>query len=148
MLSRAAALSLAVVFCIGCGARPDPGASDGGAGRSVQVSANAGWQPTDITVAAGSVVTIAVSGSITDKDTAITGGGGSDYVCGSPGCCEPMPNVRRSALIARIGSITFEVGQGGTFPVTSDGPLLLRLNDCDEGLNDNRGALTVQISAE
>jgi hypothetical protein len=145
-IRRAVALSLLPGLCIGCGNGPGPGLSGGDAGRATQVAANAGWQSTGVNVEAGSVVTITVSGNIRDKDTTITGGGGSDYICGSPACCEPIPNVRRSALIARVGSITFEVGRGGTFPVTSDGPLLLRVNDCDDGLNDNSGTLTVNIA--
>ena len=111
--------------------------------RELRVDATRPWQATGIRVEAERPFRITqVAGRIRDRETEIPGGGGSDYVCGDPGCCEPMPNVRRSALIGRVGRHTFAVADGGTFRVPAAGELSLRINDCDEGLEDNAGELT------
>ena len=74
------------------------------------------------------------------------GGRGSDYVCGAADCCEPLPRERRSALVAQLGSDRFLVGDGATHTSQSGGPLFLRVNDCDEGLHDNGGSLSVDVA--
>ena len=113
---------------------------------TLRVSADRGWQDTGITLPSGrSFVLEDVAGHIKDQDTEIDGGNGSDYVCGSAGCCEPLPNERRSALVARVGSETFLVGDGTRHTAQSGGMLQLRINDCDEGLSDNDGVLTLEF---
>jgi hypothetical protein len=37
------------------------------------------------------------------------------------------------------------VGDGGDFTVPSSGTLELRINDCDDGLQDNEGELRVRF---
>ena len=111
---------------------------------ALRISADRGWQDTGITLPAGrSFVLKDVAGRIKDQHTEIDGGNGSDYVCGSHGCCEPLPNERRSALVARVGTETFLVGDGTKHTTRGAGALQLRLNDCDEGLSDNSGVLTL-----
>ena len=66
-------------------------------------------------------------------------------MCGRASCCEPLPTARRSALIGQIADQIFFIGNGGTFSAPADGHLLLRINDCDEGLYDNSGALQVGL---
>ena len=61
-----------------------------------------------------------------------------------PGCCEPLPDERRGALVARIGSDVFIVGNGGEYSSPA-GTIFLRVNDCDDGLLDNSGELSVEF---
>ena len=113
----------------------------------IRIKAAGGWQDTGVVVAAASPFSLrVVSGQIHDSETKILDGAGSDYVCGRPDCCEPMPNVRRSAVIGRLGSQVFDVSNGGFFEDHRGGALFLRVNDCDEGLYDNGGTLTVAFA--
>ena len=113
----------------------------------VRIKAAGGWQDSGVVVAAAAPFSLrVVSGQIHDNDTKILDGAGSDYVCGSPDCCEPMPNVRRSAVIGKVGSQLFDVSNGGFFEDHPGGKLFLRVNDCDDGLYDNGGTLTIAFA--
>jgi hypothetical protein len=112
----------------------------------VNVAANRGWQEIGITVTPNQKFQLRYrSGAITDKDTKIADAHGSDYVCGDPGCCEPLPDERRGALVARIAGEIFLVGNGGEFSSPAGGPIFLRVNDCDDGVVDNTGQLSVEF---
>ena len=114
--------------------------------RMVDVAANQGWQDTGIRVAPQQKFQLRYrSGQITDKDTKIADGHGSDYVCGDPGCCDPMPDERRGTLLGRIGGDVFIVGNGGEYSAPEGGTIFLRVNDCDDGLLDNTGQLKVEF---
>jgi hypothetical protein len=138
---------------IGCGVDPpardsaSAGTSGAGSGaRTVTVAASGGWQDTGIRVEPQQKFQLRYrSGAIVDKDTKIPDAHGSDYVCGDPGCCEPLPDERRGALVARIGSDVFIVGNGGEYSSPAGGSIFLRVNDCDDGLLDNSGALIVEF---
>lgn len=142
-------------FGVGCGIDPDPAQTPGapaassGAGAGphvVEVAANRGWQDSGISVSPQQKFQLRYrSGQITDKDTKIADAHGSDYVCGDPGCCEPLPDERRASLIARVGSDVFVVANGGEFSSPSGGAIFLRVNDCDDGLGDNTGRLNVEF---
>jgi hypothetical protein len=158
-------LSIPVGLAIGCGGAsigrspgPDtvptagPAATSGGAAstasgaRVVEVEANQGWQDTGIRVAPQQRVQLRYrSGQITDKDIKIADGHGSGYICGDPGCCEPMPDERRGTLLGRIGGNVFIVGNGGEHSAPESGTIFLRVNDCDDGLVDNTGQLKVEF---
>jgi hypothetical protein len=115
----------------------------------VRIKAASGWQDTGVVVAGSAPFSLrVVSGQIHDGETQISDGGGSDYVCGRPDCCEPMPNVRRSAVIGRVGGELFDVSNGGFFEDLPGGILYLRVNDCDEGLYDNGGTLTIAFAPD
>jgi len=118
--------------------------------KEIDIAADQGWQDTGIAFLSGEQVLIEyISGQVQDLDTKIIDGTGSDYICGHAGCCEPMPNARRSALIGKIGSIDdgiFFVGNGIDLPVETSGTLFLRINDCNSGLEDNSGQFQVQIT--
>jgi Domain of unknown function (DUF1772) len=117
--------------------------------HDMEVVASRGWQSSGVRVTAGRPVTIAfLSGIIRDRDTALADANGSDYVCGATDCCEPAPNSRRSALLARAGGEIVTIGNRATFTPRSNGALELRINDCDEGLSDNSGALTIRIAPQ
>lgn len=142
-------------FAIGCGldparsstaTAPAAAANAGAAARTVQVAANRGWQDSGVTVGADQKFQLVYrSGQITDKDFKIADAHGTDYVCGDPGCCEPLPDERRSALIARIGGNVFPVGNGGEYSSPAGGTIYLRVNDCDDGVHDNTGELRVEF---
>jgi len=113
----------------------------------VRIKAASGWQDTGVVVEELSPFSLRiVSGQIHDGDTKILDGGGSDYVCGRPDCCEPMPNVRRSAVIGKVGEQLFDVSNGGFFEDHPGGKLFLRVNDCDDGLYDNGGTFTIAFA--
>ena len=121
-------------------------ASSGPAPRLVDVAANQGWQDTGIKVEPGQKFQLRFrSGQIVDKDVTIADGHGSDYICGDPGCCEPMPDERRGTLLARVAGSILIVGNGGAFTATDGGNIFLRINDCDSGLADNSGQLKVEF---
>jgi hypothetical protein len=112
----------------------------------LDVQADSGWQDTGLQFRAGHQFQVAyVSGQVVDRDSLIADGDGWDYVCGRASCCEPLPTARRSALIGKLGGHTFFIGNGGLFSAPADGHLLLRINDCDEGLYDNSGSLKVGL---
>lgn len=141
-------------FAIGCGVESPPapgtaaapGSPVGGGTRTLVVAANRGWHDTGIRVEPNRKFQLRYrSGQITDKDVKIADAHGSDYVCGDPGCCEPMPDELRAALVARIGGDVFLVGNGGEYSSPDGGTLFLRVNDCDDGLLDNTGELSVEF---
>jgi hypothetical protein len=112
----------------------------------VQVAANRPWQDTGITVAPQQKFQLRYrSGEIVDKDVKIPDGHGSEYICGDPGCCEPLPDERRASLIARIGGEIFPVGNGGEYSSPAGGTIFLQVNDCNDGLSDNSGTLSVEF---
>jgi len=122
------------------------GASSAPAARMVEVAANQGWQDTGIRVSPQQKFQLRYrSGQITDKDVKIADGHGSDFICGDPGCCEPMPDERHGTLLGRIGGDVFIVGNGGEYSSPEGGTIYLRVNDCDDGLADNTGQLRVEF---
>ena len=135
-----AAVFVAVCGALACSTRPLE------APTTIQVRADRGWQPAGVRVNANQTFTIEyVAGTIHDREVTIANGGGADYVCGSADCCEPMPNERRSSLIARVEGHVFVVGNRTRFTAPQAGRLFLRINDCDDGLTDNGGVLEVRI---
>lgn len=116
------------------------------AGYAFTLPANQGWSDTGLQVRAGQILRILyLSGLISDGRDALPDAGGASYVCGRADCCEPLPDAPRSALIGRAGGQTFYIGNGGELTMPADGFLQLRVNDCDSGLYDNRGALNLLI---
>lgn len=115
-------------------------------GYIVDLPANQGWSSSGVYIQAGQTIQIAyLSGQMRDGTTAIADAAGNAYVCGQAGCCEPLPEVPRDALIGRIGKDIFYIGNGGTFIATGSVLLHLRVNDCDRGLYDNQGSLRIII---
>lgn len=112
----------------------------------VRVAANQGWQDSGIAVTPNQTFQLRYrSGQIADKEIAIPDAEGSETVCGDPGCCEPLPDERRSSLIARVGGSVFAVGNGGEYSSPEGGAIFLRLNECDDSLADNTGELVVEF---
>jgi hypothetical protein len=117
--------------------------------RTIEVRADRGWQETGVYLDGRNPFTLRYrSGEIRDHKTTMTDASGSDSVCGSSDCCEPLPQARRGALVGRIGRDVFDVSNGGRFSRSAKGALFLRINTCDEELHDNAGALTVEFAPE
>lgn len=111
------------------------------------ISADLDWQNKGVRLESGDTIKVQfMSGEIRDGDAVVRGPAGAGYVCGDSGCCEPMPEVERDALIGRVGDDLFLIGDRNTIEMQEGGELQLRINDCDEGLFDNSGSLTVPIS--
>jgi hypothetical protein len=111
------------------------------------VLAARGWQRTGILLEAGETIHVQfLSGEIHDGSLVIAGPAGAGWSCGVASCCEPIPDVDRDTLIARIGNAAFAIGDKNEIAVPASGELQLRINDCDAGLYDNSGQLTIQIS--
>ena len=127
-----------------------PTGSKNPAETTVKVAADQGWQDTEVALQAGEQVRIEyVTGQIQDQETPLIDGTGADFVCGHAGCCEPLPDARRSALIGRVGRLDdgiFYVGNGVEITVETTGNLFLRINDCNSGLYDNSGEFQVQVT--
>jgi hypothetical protein len=117
---------------------------------TVKIAADQGWQDTEVALQAGEQVRIEyVSGQAQDQETPLIDGTGTDFVCGHAGCCEPLPDARRSALIGRVGRLDdgiFYVGNGLELTAKTTGNLFLRINDCNSGLYDNSGAFQVLVT--
>lgn len=117
--------------------------------QAVTVSATEGWQNTHITVEAHSVFEVEhVSGSWTlwlEKVPPFGPEGGS-FTCAGSTCCEPLPGAPSGSLIGKVGTETFEIGLGGPLIVETTGTLYLRMNDCDNAMNDNQGSIVVKVT--
>ena|SRR5688572_7416470 len=111
------------------------------------VSAELGWQNSGILLESDETINIQfISGEIQDGEAVIRGPSGVGWTCDDPSCCEPMPAEQRDALIGRVGDHLFLIGDSHTIEVQEGGELQLRINDCDAGLFDNSGELTIKIS--
>jgi hypothetical protein len=111
------------------------------------ISAERGWQSTSIWLESGELFHLQfLAGEIRDGEAIIRGPSGTGYICGDSTCCEPIPEAQRDALIGRVGDYIFLIGDKNAFEVRQSGELQLRINDCDDGLFDNAGSLTVKIS--
>lgn len=112
----------------------------------VDIFAAQGWQDTPIVLQRGQGFQVQyTAGKWTDGRPEWFNGEGYGYICGRVGCVEPLPGAQRGALVGRVGTDIFLVGDAGFFAARSDGRLQLRMNDGDGGLYDNAGSLTVRI---
>ncbi len=112
----------------------------------LEVPADRGWGDTGLLLRSEETFRAAyLSGQAADGATVLADAAGSSYTCGHEYCCEPLPGAPRGALIGRVGREIFYLGNGGLFVSPANGPLQLRLNDCDEGLYDNRGSLQIVV---
>jgi len=161
-LASAAAVIIAALIISSRGRQPPPVATSVTPNISVyqfQVDADKPWQDTDIVISLGDRVTIQyVSGTWTGGIGAgqwydAKGDMVARYKCAvearDPSVCkEPMPNVYNGTLIGKVDDNLFEIGEYLQFTSSRTGNLFLRMNDQDEGLFDNQGSITVQISVQ
>ncbi|RME91454.1 MAG: hypothetical protein D6770_00305 [Anaerolineae bacterium] len=142
-------LSLLLALTLACASAPIPSErlkAEPVEGYLVEVPADRAWGDSGVSLHTGQVFYVAyLSGLVADGETALTDASGSGYVCGHAGCCEPLPEAPRGALIGRLGREVFYIGNGGEFTAPASGRLFLRMNDCDEGLYDNHGAWQILI---
>ena len=121
----------------------------------VGIDAREGWQSTGVVVKEGMRLKIEViNGRWTrwkDTESYNTGQGG-EYTCAevipADQCAEPLPDFPAGGLIGQIGNQVFGVGRDSTVVARQKGVLRLRINDGDDGLHDNDGQLTVEVTVE
>lgn len=114
----------------------------------VIVDAKKGWQKTNATIESNRPFEIQyLSGKWTHfkGKVPLSGPEGGQYTCFGPSCCEPLPGVASGALIGRVGGETFSISLGGPFAIKTTGTLFVRINDCDTGLSDNDGTITILV---
>jgi hypothetical protein len=134
--------------------RPTPVPTVSAGDFVVRVDARkAGWQSAGIAVEAGVPVRVAVIGGTWTHfrgEAPSNAGAGGGYICAeampAAGCIEPVPGFPQGGLVGRIGGRTFAVGEGTSLVAPAGGQVELRINDADEGLYDNDGALTVRVT--
>lgn len=120
---------------------------------SAQVDAHLPWQDTGLFIEANNTITAEVISGLWTHQVGVApynNGVGGSYTCADyyppNDCVEPMPEVPQGALIGKIGSHLFAIGSGTIVTTQQSGNLYLRMNDGDDGLYDNDGALTVDIN--
>jgi hypothetical protein len=126
-----------------------------GVPQRVTVQATQGWQDTGIALPADRPVRVTyVAGGWTEDHNLWPLHDGADsaqgYICAAvlpaDQCVEPIPDAPQGLLIGRAGRTLLKIGNDLTFRAETTEPLALRMNDADEGLYDNAGALTVEVT--
>lgn len=134
-------------------ARPDAAAGTSGSnnpnlapasGSGIVVSARQPWTSTGLTVRRGEVLTFNTTGEIQlsadSNDIAGSAGAKSQrYAANSP-----LPRNFAGALIARVGTEVFAIGNQTTVTMPASGQLFLGIND--DGFEDNVGEFRVEIN--
>jgi hypothetical protein len=127
-----------------------------GVPRRVTVQAAQGWQDTGLLLPADRPVRVTyVAGSWTENQHDWPPHDGAnatqDYICAAvlpaAQCVEPIPDAPQGLLIGRAGRALLKIGNDLTFYAETTDPLTLRMNDGDDGLYDNAGAITVEVVA-
>ena len=123
----------------------------------VEVFADKGWQNTGVELIENDQVTVEyISGKWTNwigHNQPYDGNGPPNvYICAqwmdANKCMEPIPTFPAGTLIGRVGQQLIGIGNRATFITESAGILELRMNDGDDGLYDNEGYITVQITVQ
>jgi hypothetical protein len=112
-------------------------------GNGLIVSARQAWTPTSLTVRRGEVLTFNTTGEIQLS-------GDTNDVAGSAGAKSqryatnsPLPRNFAGALIGRVGTTVFPIGNQTTVTMPASGQLFLGIND--DGFEDNVGEFRVEI---
>jgi hypothetical protein len=127
-----------------------------GAPVRVTVQAARGWQDTGLVLPPDRPVRVTyLAGGWTENQTGWPLHDGANaaqgYICAAvlPAgqCVEPIPDAPQGMLIGRAGRTLLKIGNDLTFRAETAEPLALRMNDGDDGLYDNAGAITVEVVA-
>ena len=113
------------------------------------------WQNTGIKITAGTPATVKYSSGLwtanpdDNQGQLYDAAGNPAYINAKPGYT--MPNENEGALIGRIGSTVFLIGDGATVPSNLTGDLELCINDdlngtYGAGFTDNESAVTVKVT--
>ena len=112
-------------------------------GNGIVVSARQAWTPTGLTVRRGEVLTFNTTGEVqlsadTNDIAGSAGAKSQRYAANSP-----LPRNFAGALIARVGTQVFPIGNQSTVTMPASGQLFLGIND--DGFEDNVGEFRVQV---
>ncbi len=121
----------------------------------VTVEANIAWQNTGINISADETGTISYLDGLWTANPNDNGGklynaaGNPTYINAKPGYT--LPNVNEGALIGKVGSNVFLIGEKASIPAGVSGVIELCINDdltgeYGAGLTDNQGSITVTIN--
>jgi len=113
----------------------------------VIVDARGGWQNTNVEISTNDVLTIQYVGGDWTGNANNPGKSRGENAPWAERTEECLPvKGQDSSLVSRIGGgKSFVVGQYFSDRILSSGKLELRMNDCDQWLGDNDGAITVSI---
>ncbi len=110
------------------------------------------WQDSGIYIKSGTAIDLNVIGGLWTHALGTwdyNRGDGSTYVCADllppESCVEPIPEAPQGSLIGKIGDHLFAIGRGTKLTAQQSGNLYLRINDGDNGLDDNDGTLIVEV---
>ncbi len=147
---RHAAVAVAALVSAWAGAIGAAEPTDKSTGQCRTVQANAGWQPTGISVGPGQFVCVAADGLWSHGEQGVQA---ITPFYGPEGFGKDEPNLvpevvsRTGALIGRIGSNgAFLIERHLCFAPLSSGELSLSMNDVPGAFANNRGSLRVRIA--
>ena len=118
---------------------------------SVEVSAKSGWEDSGIEIREGEILNMEWEsgrwrGDIGSTNCPMHGPAGPTCDAALAPSGYPLPGKLEDSLVGRIdGDPVFFIGQRIRKIATQSGNLHLRINDLDEGLNDNQGSITMEI---
>ena len=114
----------------------------------ITVDARAPWVATGIQVKSGQKYKFLADGVwgespgvVRNADGGMAGIFGSGYW----GVIPRLPGAPWGALVGRVGTARFFIGQSAVIMMPEDGELLLGINDGDDALGDNYGFQTVTV---
>jgi hypothetical protein len=120
--------------------------------QRVTVDPTQKWQDTGIKVLQGETIELSATGSVTwagnaDPNSQTVGPDGTWYEANrlNDKSGFPMLGAKCGALIMRIGSSVYEVGQSAVITAGESGTIRFMVNDRFEWLHDNTGSFTVII---
>jgi hypothetical protein len=114
--------------------------------RQTDVQANAGWIDTGVDISAKDRAIRVLATGLWSYD-GLTSCGPSG-VAGVMSPDAPMSTMNRGALIGKVGSSVFLIGNAPVVQVGAAGRLFIAMNDSPAELGDNSGALAVDINKE
>jgi hypothetical protein len=114
----------------------------------ITVDARAPWVATGIIVKAGQKYKFTAQGVWGESPGVVrTADGGPAGIFGTGywGVIPRVPGAPWGALVGRVGTARFFIGQSAVLPMPEDGELMLGINDGDDSLGDNYGFQTVTV---
>jgi hypothetical protein len=112
------------------------------------VDARAPWVSTGIQVKSGQKIRFTANGIWGESpgvERSADGGQAGLFGSGYWGVVRRVPDAPWGALVGRVGTAKFFIGQSAIITMPEDGDLMLGINDGDNDLGDNHGTQTVKV---